>query len=513
MKTQNKVCFSYIRFSSESQKDGSSVERQTPIAQRVATEKGWTLREDLNASDLGVSAFKGDNIKTLRSIIDAVKEGKIPQGSVMVIEAFDRFSRQQIDTAEDILKEMLRAGLEIYVERGGHHLTRESLNRPIDRIIALLELASANEYSAKLSERVKAAYRVGRQQILNGEKVKLHIFPSWIDDNFQLNEKAGSVASIFTLYLAGKGPAAIAKEFNQKNVSSLRGTGLWSQAVIYKLLTDRKVIGEYNNGGEIVKGFFPSVVSDETFYKVQSRLNDNKGKRPTGIYCGNNIANIFSGVAFCSCGQKIKVSNGKGGKYITCHGHVKGLGCTEPMVKYDPFETSFVSLLRLRPEQLVRDESGTSFNAEIQILKGQLSETQKQISNITESLGFAPSKSLALRLASLEQEADELTRKIELASAKSTSAKGSTNKLNEIVKRLDTLKTDSELRSTVQSWIREQVNRITLNKSDKTFTIDAKNGRFIKMGLDGSIMEIKPVVDLMTQQTYHFVAVQQVVNS
>ena len=38
---EKKVCFSYIRFSSEGQWDGSSIARQSPIAQRVANQKGW----------------------------------------------------------------------------------------------------------------------------------------------------------------------------------------------------------------------------------------------------------------------------------------------------------------------------------------------------------------------------------------------------------------------------------------------------------------------------------------
>src|SRR5262245_41576841 len=99
-----KVCFSYIRFSSKAQEGGSSLDRQSPIAEKVALEKGWIYRPDLNASDLGVSAYKGDNLKTITSIIEAVKSGKIPKQTVMVIEAFDRFSRADLDTAEDLLK-------------------------------------------------------------------------------------------------------------------------------------------------------------------------------------------------------------------------------------------------------------------------------------------------------------------------------------------------------------------------------------------------------------------------
>lgn len=494
-----KVCFSYIRFSSEGQRDGSSVERQSPIALKIATEKGWTLRNDLNASDLGVSAFKGDNIKTLRAIIQSAKDGKIPAGSVMILEAVDRLTRTDLDAAYDLFRDILKSGIEIYVDRGSRHFTKDSLKNPMDLMMAIMELNAANEYSAKLSDRVKAAYLSKSKKIMNGEQVKIGTLPNWIDDNFTLNGKASVVRSIFSSYLIGIGPGTIAKNLNQSNTPTLSGRGVWSQGVVYKLLSNRQVIGEYEIKSEIVKNYLPLVVTEETFMKVQSKLNDNRGKRPTTNTEGN-IANLFSGVLFCGCGQTLKVTSGKNGRYMACRGKLNGLGCDVPMTKYAPLETSFVKLMTIRADDLVADESGNTVNNHIQILKGQLSEVKKEADHIT-SLGMGLTKRLAVRQAELERTEEELTRKLEMESAKTITVRGSSDRLQKIIAGLETLGTDNDLRVTVQGWIRENINRLTVNTSTKEYTVDLKNGNFVRMNFAGEVLECRSFVSLFTGGT------------
>ena len=99
--TVKKECFSYIRFSSLKQAKGNSEDRQLEIAPRVAAEKGWFLREDLCVESLGLSAYKGSNLKIINGIIEAAKAGGIPKGSVMIIEALDRLTRISIDVCAD----------------------------------------------------------------------------------------------------------------------------------------------------------------------------------------------------------------------------------------------------------------------------------------------------------------------------------------------------------------------------------------------------------------------------
>jgi DNA invertase Pin-like site-specific DNA recombinase len=525
--TAPKYCFSYVRFSSEGQRDGSSVERQSPIAAKVATEKGWILREEWNSQDLAVSAYKGDNIKTIESIIDSVKSGKIPAGSVMIIEAFDRFSRADLDTAEDLLKKALKTGLEIYVERGGHHLTKESINKPIDRIIALLELVAANEYSAKISNRVKDAVAIRGNKIAKGAMIlktkegkDRKDIPVWITNTgtkFELNEVAEIIALIFKMYLDGIGPAAIARKFNDPkekipSLSSAVGKD-WSQSIIYRLLSDRRTIGEaeviigetevetivdgkpiktFEKIRETVKGYYPVAVTKETFDKVQAKLDDNRGK-PTKQ--GNkDVCSLFTGIAYCRCGERIKVSSGSatGGKYISCQGHLKGLGCNDSMVKYQPFEDAFMNILRLKPAQLMREENGDSVNAQMQILKGRKAEAEKQIANIQGYInkGLA-SDSMVKTQISLETQLSEINQQIEIEASKTVAAKGGIERLMDILLSLRNLQTDQSLRLRIQGWIRENVNRVTVDRPSKEFTVDLKKGDCVTMNFSGNILGIK----------------------
>ena len=61
------IAYSYQRFSSDAQSEGDSLRRQKELARKYVDENselGLTLDTALNMTDLGVSAFKGDNMTT-----------------------------------------------------------------------------------------------------------------------------------------------------------------------------------------------------------------------------------------------------------------------------------------------------------------------------------------------------------------------------------------------------------------------------------------------------------------
>lgn len=69
-------------------------------------------------ADKGRSGFKGDNLKKGADPCDfltAVKAGKIPAGTALIIENLDRLSRQGIDATTDLLKQLTQAGIEVHV--------------------------------------------------------------------------------------------------------------------------------------------------------------------------------------------------------------------------------------------------------------------------------------------------------------------------------------------------------------------------------------------------------------
>lgn len=517
-----KVCFSYIRFSSRIQAKGDSERRQCEIAPRVAKEKGWILREDLNAADLGVSAFKGDNMKTLKAISEAVRAGKIPQGAVMIIEAFDRFSRADIDTAEDVLKDMLRAGLEIYVDRGGHHLTRESLNRPIDRIIALLELAAANEYAARLSDRVGKAWKQKKARAADGVKLTT-MAPAWLDvdkehNTITPNEKAEVVRRIFNSYANGKGIRTIMRELNADKIPTF-GKGKqnrsksWSNTHLRRILCFRGVIGEYQPCnyvdrervpvGPPVTDYYPAVVDKATFYKVQEMLPKAvtdpvtgkkmlypKSKTGKPRWAGGqakgpktNATNLFTGLVKCAkCGASMVIkqspcTHGERHYHYTsliCSNALRGNGCDYKTIQYSWVERAILTTLWLKVLPVMA-ETDTRHD-ELAKLHGELKDVQAKLKIWADALDSAEAKpAIAMqKMNAYETKAKALSRRIE-----SLSATIEDNPLTGWQQVPPTI--DNRLR--LQAVLANQIESLTLDAEKRTATLQLKEpkapkGRF-----------------------------------
>ena len=75
--------FSYIRMSSEGQLKGDSLRRQVERSKLYAAEHGLDLDETTSFNDIGVSAFRGKNLKqgALSRFKEAVLTKKIAPGS------------------------------------------------------------------------------------------------------------------------------------------------------------------------------------------------------------------------------------------------------------------------------------------------------------------------------------------------------------------------------------------------------------------------------------------------
>lgn len=96
--------FSYLRFSSAAQAAGDSLRRQLALAEEWAA-KHPEIELDTTTRDLGVSAYKGEHrVKgALAAFLKRVEQGQIPPGSFLLIEAFDRLSRENETVAINLL--------------------------------------------------------------------------------------------------------------------------------------------------------------------------------------------------------------------------------------------------------------------------------------------------------------------------------------------------------------------------------------------------------------------------
>src|SRR4051812_22462737 len=106
---------SYIRFSTQKQEHGFSLVRQLEGTKSFCRRHNLFLDESLTVKDLGQSAFKGKNADSgnLGVFLNAVREKKIARGTVLVVEALDRLTRNNIVEASHLLTDILRQGIDV----------------------------------------------------------------------------------------------------------------------------------------------------------------------------------------------------------------------------------------------------------------------------------------------------------------------------------------------------------------------------------------------------------------
>ncbi len=166
---------SYIRFSSERQLKGDSVRRQSKlVTDWLDKNPEFYLDSSLSFKDLGKSAFSGKHLKGgLGDFLTAIEKGLVKAGDTLLIESLDRLSRQDIDIASELLRRILRAGVDVVTLSDGEHYTRESLKDPLALIKSILIMQRAHEESLRKSERVQAAWNRKKELISEGIKVSM----------------------------------------------------------------------------------------------------------------------------------------------------------------------------------------------------------------------------------------------------------------------------------------------------------------------------------------------------
>lgn len=239
------TAFSYIRFSSAAQELGDSLRRQMKAAEDAAEAHGWILSKQ-SYQDLGVSGYKaGAKRDGLQMLVDAIQSGGISAGSVIIIEQLDRLSRQGIDATQDLVKTILRSGVELYSVSDGLHLTRDSLNDLISIIRLVVAADHAHQESEKKSIRLKEAKAAKRARILAGSKEGMAC-PFWLKfdaekKEYIYTEWATLVRHMIDMRLKLIGHVTIAKHCNSVSKSPRGGT--WTPQTVKRILADHALYG------------------------------------------------------------------------------------------------------------------------------------------------------------------------------------------------------------------------------------------------------------------------------
>jgi DNA invertase Pin-like site-specific DNA recombinase len=273
--------------------------------------------------DLGLSAYKGKNVETgqLGLFLTAVERGDIPPGSVLIVEALDRLTRQEILKALELFTRILNADISIVTLDPEREYTREVVS---ENAIVLMEVVLmfflAAEQSRRKSTLNSAAWAAKRLHAL--EDILTARVPCWlrvvgrtregkrmVGGRFvEIAEKVELVRTVFRLAIEGEGLTAICKGFNDRRIPSIGKGGLWNTDFIGSLLRNPAVVGVYQphtgHGGrkgssrrqpvgDPVEGYFPAVVSELDFLRVSVELTRRKTVRgPSGK--NGEVANLFT---------------------------------------------------------------------------------------------------------------------------------------------------------------------------------------------------------------------------
>jgi DNA invertase Pin-like site-specific DNA recombinase len=345
------AAYSYIRFSSPEQAKGDSRRRQSKRAADWAKDKGYQIVDVLE--DLGVSAYRGKNTAQgrLGDFLALVKAKKIAEGSVLIVESLDRFSRKEVRKVLPDFLNIINAGIGVVTLMDGRLYTSESLDKDTFELFGSLSImARAHEESQRKGERVAEAWaqkrRIARKN--NSEKLTDRV-PAWLDVGrdqegrrvFAPNGHVELVKRIFEETASGYGRRMIVKRLNAEGERSFRSNKAWQPSSIAKIVTGRAVLGEYQPhrrnrkgkrvpDGPAIQGYYPSVIDEDLWNSANAATR----RRRTGA-AGRphaEAANLIPSIARCVCGARMTFANkGKpprGGRYYVCSDATRQADCS-----------------------------------------------------------------------------------------------------------------------------------------------------------------------------------------
>jgi DNA invertase Pin-like site-specific DNA recombinase len=429
------IVYSYRRFSSGRQAKGHSLERQTELARRWCAEKGYVLDETLALADLGISAYSGHNASrgALAAFLQAAKTGRVQKGAILLVESLDRLSRAALPEAINLLTDIVKTGVRVVSLIDGHEWNEKTINDTTSFMLSVLLFSRAHEESSTKADRVSEQFQKKRAAKLpvvsNGHG------PGWaspLEDRsgWQLDRaRAAAVERVFQLAALGRGGIAIARLANEqgwvqpwrvrKNTSTR-----WEHTGVSRLLRDRRVLGEWQPkrmiagvltpDGDPVQNYFPRIVSDDLWHRVQNALNTRDGpKRIRGVK-----ADMFGGLFYCACGERMerKAATSRGYARYYCLGRKHGTTDCSPVAEKLVVHCVISMMAQVEQSAFNPDSSIDKIREELATNKSRLTDLKDRAARLVQAIEESGgSSSLLSRLAVLEKEENTINAAISAA--------------------------------------------------------------------------------------------------
>jgi DNA invertase Pin-like site-specific DNA recombinase len=422
------IGFSYRRFSYKGQERGESLARQYREAQAWCKRQGVRLDTTLDLEDKAVPAFRGLNRKNperyaLAAFLALVEADRIPRGSFLIVEALDRLTREHIRPALTLCLNLIERGVRIVQLKPVEMVYDENAD-PMQIMMMIMELARGHSESKMKESRVGDAWRQKKQAARqNGENLTRNL-PAWVKlvggRRVAVPGRACTVQRIFELARDGYGEMATVRALIAEGHAPMGSSGTWHKHYVQTLLTDRRVLGEYQPRGpglepegDPIPGYYPAVVSPDLFALAQAGRRKRRKHRGA---IGKHV-NLFAGLVVDAIdgGRYIgsKTSKGSGGKRVlSTYASHEGRGSFRSF-PLEPFEEHILAHLRELPPA---DVLGVQDPADDRTrLTAELARVEAQLEEVGRLLEDEPSRLLAQHARALEENADRLQGELDAA--------------------------------------------------------------------------------------------------
>ena len=441
----------YARYSDGPQQTEQSIEGQVHDCEKYAADHGIRIAEIY--ADRHISGRSTAGRTEFLRMLDDAKRGAFDTVIVWKIDRFGR-NRQDIALAKMQLK---KAGVAL-------KFAAESVPDTPEGIIleSVLE-GLAEYYSADLSQKVRRGIRENISKGISYGMIPLG-YKLDAERHILIDEpKAELVREAFKMHIHGATKRQISAMFAEHGVLSRNGTP-YSANAIFRMLRNERYAGKWSLQRTVLPQL--AILDIDTYNLAQACHKAHRG-HPVEDY-------ILSGIAYCECGEPLvgdmcTSKNGSQHRYYMCRSARKKRGCDHGRIHKDRLEEA---VIRATVEDMLTDEVIDQIcagimeyqDAEFDPVAGyaeQLKDVKRRKKNILDSMENAPgSRSLAERLAALEEEEDELSLK--LANANIKHPRLSEDQVRVLLKRYQRMDvTDPDVR---RELVRTFVARVELKK-------------------------------------------------
>ena len=376
----------YARYSSERQNEQS-------IAGQVEVCRKWAADNEIEVVDIypdEALTGRSDKRPNFQRMIENAKSGRF---DYVLVYKIDRFARNRYDSA--IYKAQLKKhGVRVI------SAMENIADGPEGIILESVLEGMAEYYSANLSQNVlRGMHQKAEQGKYMGGTVPLG-YKIDADKNFVIDENTACIVKrIYEMYSDGYTIKEICAELNAAGYKSATGK-TFNYNSLHRLLSNEKYIGRYEYLGVVLENAIPRIIDDDTFQKVQLRVQHNK-RAPASSKSA--VTFHLTGKLFCGkCGSNMVGDSGTSETgathhYYSCIEKKRRRGCTKKTVKKDYIEQLITetTLSKVLTEENIEYVSKKAFelyekertdDSELIALNNSLREVQKIINNIMNAI-------------------------------------------------------------------------------------------------------------------------------